>query len=126
MKAERALRRAELGGDGPGDLAAIVGIDSDRGDQPVVGMEWPLSEFCRQRLPGRQIDHVDGARRDDLRNAAGAGIFQPVGAGADDGTGEMVGDLLQAEIEHGAEMILAAIDSKARPPMPVVWKTATS
>ena len=77
-----------------------------RSEQAVVGVERPVGQFLRRRQPGREIDHVDGAGRDDLRDSRSSGVLQSVRARIHHRAGELVGDLLQAEVQHRGEAAL--------------------
>ena len=71
-----------------------------------MGVVGPVGILRRNLLPGRQVDHVDRAGGDDLRDAHTTGILQAVAASGDDRAMNVVGDFLQAEVEHGGELVL--------------------
>ncbi|MCS3765503.1 hypothetical protein GGE24_007412 [Bradyrhizobium centrosematis] len=99
-------RLRKLRGNGARLPSAIDGTGGRGRKQAIMRMERTMGEFRRHRQPGGKVHHVDGARRDDLRNAVPAGIHQTVRAGVYHRAHHLVGDLLKAEVEHRGKSAL--------------------
>ena len=66
----RAGGGIQLLADDPPDLAALVRRRPHQRDRRVVDVEVPVAIALRDRLDGAEVDHVERAERDDLRDAA--------------------------------------------------------
>ena len=91
----RPIRAAELG--------ALLGRRAHQRDRRVVDVEVPPLELRRHRLARAEVDHVERAERDDLRQAGRARRLEPVGPGREHAADELVGQLGRRHVEHAGE-----------------------
>ena len=92
-----------LRGDPPPELGALLGRRAHERDGGVVLVEEPVAEPLRHGVAGAEVDHVEGAERDDLRNAELARGLEPVGPGGEDSADEFVGELRRRHVEHAGD-----------------------
>ena len=97
---DRALGRVQLARDPPSQLGALLGRRPHERDRRVVHVEAPLPEPLGHRLHRAEVDHVEGAERDDLRDPDLACRLQSIRAGGEDASDEVVGELRRRRVEH--------------------------
>ena len=84
-------------------------------------------ELRRDGVARAEVDHVERAERDDLRQPARARGLEPVGPGGEHAADQVVAQLGRRHVEHAAAGSPTSTSASiARPPVPVAWNTSTS
>ena len=123
----RPGRRVQLLGDDPPDLAALLRRRPHQRDRRVVDVEVPVAIPLRHRLQRAEVDHVERAERDDLRDPQ---LARPTRAGPAPATSTPPATRSQNSVvvtSSEPAMKPASISASIEPPpAPVWWKTSTS
>ena len=96
-------RRRELAPDPPAELEALLGRRAHQRDRRVVDVEVPVREALGHGVPRAEVDHVERAERDDLRQPERARRLEPVGPGGEHAADELVGELGRRHVEDPGE-----------------------
>ena len=122
----RPRRGVQLLRDDAADLPALLGRRPHQGDGRVVDVEVPAREPLRHRVHRAEVDHVERAERDDLRDPALPGGLEPLGHGDEHAAGDEVAELRRRHVERAGDEAASISASIEPPPVPVWWKTSTS
>ena len=110
------------------ELAALLGRRAHQRDRSGCGRRGSgPANRCGHGVARAEVDHVERAERDDLRQPALPGRLEPLGARREHAADELVGQLGRRHVERrrrgSPPRASASIDW---PPAPVAWKTSTS
>ena len=97
------VARRELARDLLAELRALLGRRAHERDLRVVDVEVALLELRRDRLARPEVDHVERAQRDDLRDARAPRRREAIGPRAEDAADELVAQLGRRRVEHAGE-----------------------
>ena len=82
------------------DLAALVGRRPHQRDRRVVDVEVPVAVALRDGVLRAEVDHVERAERDDLRDPRPAGRLEPLGHRGEHAAGDLVAELRRRHVER--------------------------
>ena len=123
----RPGRAGQLAPDPAAELAALVRRRPHQRDRRVVDVEVAVGEALGHALARPEVDHVERAERDDLRQAELARRLEPSRIRGQHAADELVGELRRRHVERAGDEAAARMSSSIdSPPVPVWWKTSTS
>ena len=103
----RPLRGRELARDPAAELGTLLGRRPHQGDGGVVDVDVAAFELRRQRLARAEVDHVERAERDHLRQSELARRLQPVRPCRQHAADEVVRELGRRQVEDAGEKAAA-------------------
>ncbi len=117
-EADGPFAAVECLGNEAADRHVLVRRRAHQGDLRVVHVQPSVSELRRHGGERTEVDHVDGADRADVRDAAAGDRPEPVGSGGEHTAHEVVGDLGRGHVEDrgdqaGVDQLLHRLPSRA-------------
>ena len=101
----RPVGAVELARDPPPELGHLLGRRAHQRDRRVVHVEVAALEALGHGVARAEVDHVERAERDDLRDAArGPTASSRSGPGREDAADEFVGQLGRRDVEHAGQV----------------------
>ena len=94
------LRRVQLARDAPAELGALLGRGAHQRHGRVVDVEIAAGELLREPVSRAEVDHVERAQRDDLRDPELACGLEPVGPRREHAADEIVRELRRRHVER--------------------------
>ena len=107
-------RRRELARDPPAQLGALLPRRAHQRDRRVVHVEVAPLELRRHGVAAAEVDHVERAQRDDLRQPRAARRLEPVRPGRQHAADEVVAQLGRGDVEHAGQE--AGVDERLHRP----------